>query len=99
MDVSFHTEGLAALCNSERRLAERWGPDLGRVVGRRLLDLAAATAATLEQIPSACVRRRRSGETTVTFADAIVIRGRLDASRQARAADADRFVIMSVDAH
>jgi hypothetical protein len=98
MDVSFDTEGLAAVCNSERRLAERWGPELGRVVGRRLLELAAVTAATLEQIPTSRVRRHRSGVTTVTFADAIVIRGRVDASGQARGADAERFVIISVDA-
>jgi hypothetical protein len=98
MDVSFHTEGLAALCDSERRLAERWGPELGRLVGRRLLELAAATAATLEQIPTARVRTHRSGDTTITFADAVVIRGRVDASGHARGADAERFVIISVDA-
>jgi hypothetical protein len=96
MDVSFQTKGLAAVCNSEQRLAERWGPDLGRIVGRRLLDLAASTAATIDQIPTARVRRRNTGETTVTFAEAIVIRGRLE---RPRPADEDRFVIMSVEVH
>ena len=99
MNVSFHTEGLAAICNSERRLVERWGPDLGRVVGRRLLDLAASTAATIEQIPTARVRRRDTGETVVMFEDAIVLRGRFDTSGDARPEDEDRFVIMSVEVH
>ena len=41
MDVTFDSARLAALCNSDARIAARWGPDTAKTVGRRLLDLAA----------------------------------------------------------
>jgi hypothetical protein len=66
MDVNFSSAALAELCNSEHRLARRWGRHTGRVVARRLLDLAAADAAVV------C---RGTGETTITFGQEIVIRG------------------------
>jgi hypothetical protein len=100
MDVSFDTADLAALCNSERRMAERWGTDMGMLIGRRLLDVAASTAATLDRIPTAHVANDGAGKTIVTFADTIVVRGRIEPSEYSAdqaAADAERFVIASVE--
>lgn len=100
MDVSFDTGDLALLCNSERRLVERWGGDMGRTIGRRLLDVAASTASTLDRIPTARVAADGAGETIITFADAIVVRGRVEPSTDSAdytAADTDRFVIASVE--
>jgi hypothetical protein len=101
MDVSFDTAGLAALCNSERLMAERWGPDLGRTIGRRLLDLAASTSQAIDRIPTARVDADGLGDTTVTFAGPVVIRGRIDssgASGNLKGDDEERFVIATVDA-
>jgi hypothetical protein len=98
MDVGFGSAGLAALCSSERRLADRWGPVMGRTVGRRLLDLSAATPATLERIPSATVSTDGNGETTMTFDDVIVMRGALRSiAGPARTADPDQYVISSIE--
>lgn len=100
MDLGFRTSGLTALCNAERLMVERWGPDMGRTVGRRLLDLAAATAGTIERIPTATIATGESGATTITFADTIVIRGLIttsSASIDGTPAAADQFVISSID--
>jgi hypothetical protein len=100
MDVSFDTADLATLCNSERRMARRWGPAMGRTVGRRLLDVAASTVATLDRIPTARVNTNGAGETTVTFAEAIVVRGCIVSSAGSAdhtTADTDSFVIASVE--
>jgi len=100
MEVSFETADLAVLCNSQRRMAERWGPKTSRTVGRRLIDLAASTATTIERIPDASIETRSDGKTTITFADAVVVRGVLQASAprvDKTAADADCFVISSVE--
>lgn len=74
MNLSFSSATLAVLCNSEERLVQRWGQDTGKIVGRRLLDLAAATVATLDRIPGALVKVDGT-ETTITFADKIAVRG------------------------
>lgn len=99
MDIAFGSAALAALCNSEERLAQRWGPVVGKSVGCRLFDLVASTAATLDRIPEAEVTVNSAGETTITFSQRIVIRGvingavvRVSGSR----ADADHMVITSV---
>jgi hypothetical protein len=98
MDVGFDSAGLAALCSSERRLADRWGPVMGRAVGRRLLDLSAATPAMLERIPSAAVSTDGNGETTITFDDVIVMRGALRSiTGPGRSADPDQYVISSIE--
>ena len=102
MDVSFSSAALGVLCNSERRLTQRWGREAGRMVARRLLDLAAAEAAALDRLPGAHVSTNGTGETTITFGQAIVIRGVIsnpkNAARAART-DADRIVITSLHVH
>jgi len=69
MDVYFESAALAALCNSERRLAERWGSVAGRAVGRRLLEVGATASAHLDRLPRAVVSRSRRGETRIDFGD------------------------------
>jgi hypothetical protein len=69
MDVYFRSVALAALCNSERRLAERWGPVAGRALGRRLLEVGATASAHLDRLPRAQVSRTGRGETTIDFGD------------------------------
>jgi len=101
MDVIFRSAALAALCNSERRLTERWGPEVGRTVARRLLDLAAADAATLDRLPGARVSINGADEITVTFGEAIVVCGVIgnstDDSRASRSDD--HMVITRLDVH
>jgi len=100
MDVIFGSAALAALCNSEERLAQRWGPDIGKTVGRRLFDLAASAAATLDRIPEAKIVVNGIGETTITFSERIIIRGVINPSQsrtRALRADADYMVITSLD--
>ena len=99
MDLSFDSAGLAALCSSELRMAERWGPIMGRTVGRRLLDLGAVTAATMTRIPTAAVAMDGKGKTTITFEDVIVVRGVISSSSATgrATADPDQFVISSVE--
>jgi len=96
MDLDFDSEGLAALCNAERLMVERWGPEMGRTIGKRLLDLAAATAATIERIPTASTTRGRDGQMTITFNGAIVISGQLIACADGARKDTDQFVIATV---
>ena len=101
MNVSFSTAALAALCSSEHRLARRWGPEVGRTVGRRLLDLSAAGADALDRLPGARVSTNGSGETIIAFGDYIVVRGVISRSTTGRCmqgADADDIVITSLDA-
>lgn len=102
MNVTFNDAALAALCSSERRLTQRWGSEVGRTVARRLLDLAAVNAATIDRLPGARVNKDGSGETVVTFGDAIVVRGIIsnatDDSRGPRA-DADHMMITRLDVH
>ena len=102
MDVSFGSAALAELCNSEHRLAQRWGQQAGRMVARRLLDLAAADAAAVCRLPGAHVSANGTGETTITFGPGIVIRGVIgnpdDAGRPVRAS-ADRILITSLHVH
>lgn len=100
MDLTFRTAALAALCNSERGLARRWGPERGRTVARRLLDLAAADAATLDRLPGAQVSTDGAGETVVAFGDEIVVRGVIrssDDGTRATRADADHMMITGLD--
>jgi hypothetical protein len=102
MDVTFSSAALAVLCNSERRLTQRWGPEIGRAVARRLLDLAATDAAALDRLPGARIITNGTGETTVTFGETIVIRGVISSSTngtRARQPDADLMVITSLDVH
>src|SRR5437899_1036198 len=65
-------------------------------------DLAGADASSLDQLPEAAVTTRKTGDTTITFSDVIVIRGVISSSKgRSRAgwADADRLVITSLDVH
>lgn len=96
MELSFDSAGLAALCSSALRMAEQWGSTKGRVVGRRLFDLRAVTAAAMGRIPTAVIAMDGKGETTITFADGIVIRGVVSVGAGA-AAHSDEFLISSVD--
>jgi hypothetical protein len=103
MDVTFATADLAALCNSEQRLTARWGPETGRVVGRRLLDLASVQASAIGRLPGARILAGVTGEAaTITFGDEIVIRGVIsdpdEGAPGTRVADG-RIVITSVYVH
>jgi hypothetical protein len=98
VDVSFSTPALAALCNSERRLVQRWGRVRGRTIARRLLDVAAADAETLDRLPGATVSTDGSGETVIVFGGDIVVRGtiRTMGGDHART-DADEIIITSLE--
>lgn len=93
MDIAFSGAALAALCNSERRLADRWGVDAGRTVGRRLLDLAAADVGSMARLPRAAVSVGADGETVIDFDGEIVIRGLVSND----GAYGDRLVITSLE--
>lgn len=68
MDISFPEADLAALCNSERMLADRWSPDCGRNIGRRLLELgAAADLAVVKTLPGAIVEQRVDDTVAICF--------------------------------
>lgn len=102
MDVSFDSAELAALCNSERCLTDRWGPELGRSIARRLLDVAAADAASLDRLPGARVSVNGTGETTIAFGGAIVVRGVISKSNDGppgARAETDSMVITGLDGH
>jgi hypothetical protein len=103
MDVTFATAELAALCNSEQRLTKRWGPEAGRLVARRLLDLAAVHAPAVGRLPGASIRMGEEDEAAViTFGGDIVIRGVITAAREGPTGtrgSAERIVITSVDVH
>jgi len=92
MDVTFSSAALAALCNSERRLAGRWGDEAGRTVGRRLVELLAADADTVLRLPGASVDHNGTGETVIDFG-AVTIRGQISTD----GASGDRILISSVD--
>ena len=94
MDVRFSSAALAALCSSERRLADRWGDEAGRTVGRRLVELCAADAETVLRLPGASVHRKGNGETVVDFGT-VTIQGQISTD----GASGDRIVISSVDVH
>jgi hypothetical protein len=92
MDVRFSSAALATLCNSERRLADRWGDETGRTVGRRLLELCAADADTVLRLPGASVDHNGTGETVIDFGT-VTIRGQISTD----GASGDRIVVSSVD--
>lgn len=92
MDVYFHRAALATLCNSQRRLADCWGADAGRTVGRRLLEVGAADSESLKWLPRADVSQNRRGETTIDFGD-VVIRGAISGDGR----DGERIVISSIE--
>jgi hypothetical protein len=92
MDVRFSRAALAALCNSERRLADRWGDEAGHMVGRRLVELCAADADTVLRLPGASVDHNGTGETVIDFG-IVTIRGQISTD----GASGDRIVISSID--
>jgi len=92
MDVRFSSAALAALCNSEHRLAGRWGVEAGRAVGRRLFELCSADAENLHRLPGTTVEHDGSGETVIAFGT-VTIRGKISAD----GASGDRIVISRVD--
>jgi hypothetical protein len=96
MDLGFGSTDLAALCNAERLMVERWGTEMGRTVGKRLLDLAATTAETIERIPTASVVGNDDGAMTITFDDVIAISGQLTTGGGGAPVDADQFVISRI---
>ena len=77
MDITFGSAALAALCNSERRLADRWGADTGRTVGRRLYELGSADPHNLDRLPRTSVSVDGHGETVIDFDGEVIVRGRL----------------------
>lgn len=74
MDVSFGSAPIAALCNSQRRLAERWGHERAQTVQRRLLELAAVDAADIGRLPRANISAAH-GEAVIDFGGEVVVRG------------------------
>lgn len=97
VDVSFCSAALAALCNSERRLAERWGGEDGRTIARRLLDLAAVDADHVGRLPWVEISTNGTGETTIRFGERIVVEGVITrASPGGRVADPDRILVTGV---
>ena len=99
MDVSFASAGLAALCNSGSAMAEQWGSDIGELIGRRLLDLAAVDAASIERLPGARVSADGNGESEIAFADTIIVRGVISAIAETRRAamNAEAFLITAIE--
>jgi hypothetical protein len=98
MKVTFGNAALATLCNSVNRLTQRFGPDLGRAVGQRLLDIAASTSDSLSQIPGAQVTVDGSGVTRLAFSEEIVVRGIVSPRHAARetSRDEDRMLITAL---
>lgn len=98
--MTFDSAALAALCNSEERLSQRWGPDIGKTVGRRLFDLAASTTTNLDRISEVKISVNGTGETTIIFSGRIIIRGVINpwqARTHASRVDEDCMVITSLD--
>lgn len=57
MEIWFADREMAAVCCRLERLCERWGPDGGPKIGRRLLQMKAApTLAALRSLPGRCRR-------------------------------------------
>lgn len=55
MEISFSTEKLAKLCNSESKLRGKYGPRMARVVQQRLSDLDAAECLeVMRTLPGRC---------------------------------------------
>jgi hypothetical protein len=77
MEVAFGSAALAALCNSERGLSDRWGPGLGRTIGRRLFELRSADARNLDRLPRVSVSIDDQGVTTIDFNGEVIVRGRI----------------------
>ena len=99
MIVSFGSAQLAALLNSRDALSQRWGPDMAATIGRRLFDLSAATADTVEHLPNCMVAVEDNGEVTITFAASVVIQGELErapATDPRTASDEDHMLITSL---
>lgn len=98
MNVTFNSAPLAALCNSEQRLIERWGREHGTTVERRLLDLAAVDAAHLDRLPDAVVSTGGDATTRMTFGGRIVVDGVITegSGHGPATGDEDRIVITGV---
>lgn len=100
MDLTFGSAALETLCNSERRLAQRWGPRRGHTVARRLLDLAAVDLPSIERLPGVSVSNGRRGRIRISFRDGVVVEAIVaDAAAGVRpaSAEAERMTIVSVD--
>jgi hypothetical protein len=102
MIVSFATSALTALCNSGDALSRRWGPDVATRIGRRLYDLAAATADTITHIPDTSITVDDIGDATITFGGMVVVHGIIERGRSAdpkTATEGDHILITSLDVH
>lgn len=75
VDVNFGSAELARVCNSEEALAERWGAPAGRLIARRLCDLAAVDLVALDRLPEARVETTTSGLLRVSFGETMTIHG------------------------
>ena len=95
MLVSFAGSELAALCNSEAALTQRWGHSTAAKIGRRLLDLSAATSSSVDRIPGARVTSLGDGVTAITFSDEFSVRG----SMSPRPGAPDHILITSLEVH
>lgn len=92
MDIRFASAALAALCNSHRRLADRWGEEDGHMVERRLVELCAADADTVHRLPGVSVRHNGTVETIIDFGT-VTIQGQIGTDGP----NGDRIVINSIE--
>ena len=74
MAVAFRDGALAELCNSRARLNARWGAELGAEIARRLYELHAADASTVQALPHARVESGPGRNLTIEFQHGLVVR-------------------------
>lgn len=95
MLVSFGSAELAALCNSETALAQRWGRSLAAKIGQRLLDLSAITAVSIDLIPGTRMTPLDDGAAAIDFSGEFSIRGVV----RPRPGASDHILITSLEVH
>jgi hypothetical protein len=102
MIVSFGSAELAALCNSKEALSRRWGQKHATAIARRLCDLSAATADTVDHIPFCTFAVDGRDEVSITFGGSVVVRGVLHrglAAGSGTTPNEDHILITSLDIH
>ena len=99
MDVTFSTRRSQCCATLSGVSPTAGDPQTGRAVARRLLDVAAADTAALDRLPGAKISVNGVGEITVTFGQAIVIRGILNPSANGTRPGDGGIVITSLDVH
>jgi hypothetical protein len=77
VELSFDEEDVAAVCNSRRRMVERWGQDGYDAVSQRLHELVAVRDLddVVGLLPGAAVHRGSNGFVEINFDDGLVVIG------------------------